>query len=194
MSEPAALAVFADNVAVALFLKDVVRAAGFAVTQNLENAAAILATEEQAVPPGARNILRLGSAAADAEGVRVIKTPLRAAELVAILKRTVAAQANLPVEIPFAGGVLNTRDNLWQAKDREPVRLTEKETAILAYLKESDGEPVSREALLSYVWSYADTVETHTLETHIYRLRQKIEPDPSNPVILITMDDGYSAE
>jgi DNA-binding response OmpR family regulator len=70
-------------------------------------------------------------------------------------------------------------------------RLTEKETAILKYLKRADGRAVSREQLLDEVWGYNAGVNTHTLETHIYRLRQKIEDDPSNPQILVTDGGGY---
>lgn len=74
---------------------------------------------------------------------------------------------------------------------REAVRLTEKEVAILLHLHRAGGEVVSRKDLLSAVWEYAETVETHTLETHIYRLRQKIEKDPSRPEIILTEETGY---
>ena len=59
------------------------------------------------------------------------------------------------------------------------IRLTEKETAILRYLYRASQKPVSREILLQEVWGYNSGVTTHTLETHIYRLRQKIEGDAS---------------
>ena len=70
------------------------------------------------------------------------------------------------------------------------VRLTEKETNILKYLYRSSGKPVGREELLSEVWGYNSNVTTHTLETHIYRLRQKIEPDPANSRLLLTETGG----
>src|SRR6266851_3859424 len=71
------------------------------------------------------------------------------------------------------------------------VRLTEKETAILRFLYRAGQLPVSRETLLQEVWGYNSGVTTHTLETHIYRLRQKIEKDAANPEILVTEAGGY---
>mgnify|MGYP000738789008 CR=1 FL=1 len=71
------------------------------------------------------------------------------------------------------------------------VRLTEKETSILKYLYRAGDRPVGRSTLLNEVWGYNAGVTTHTLETHIYRLRQKIEPDPANARILVTEPGGY---
>jgi DNA-binding response OmpR family regulator len=71
------------------------------------------------------------------------------------------------------------------------VRLTEKETAILRYLYRAGQKPVSRETLLQEVWGYNSGVTTHTLETHIYRLRQKVEKDAAAPAILVTEAGGY---
>ncbi len=71
------------------------------------------------------------------------------------------------------------------------IRLTEKETSILKYLYRAGGKPVAREELLDRVWGYHREANTHTLETHVYRLRQKIEPDPSRARLLITDTGGY---
>ncbi|MGV2979548.1 response regulator transcription factor [Camelimonas sp. ID_303_24] len=71
------------------------------------------------------------------------------------------------------------------------LKLTEKETAILRFLYRADRKVVSRETLLQEVWGYNATVTTHTLETHIYRLRQKIEEDPARARILVTEAGGY---
>jgi DNA-binding response OmpR family regulator len=71
------------------------------------------------------------------------------------------------------------------------IRLTEKETSILKYLYRSGEKVVSRDVLLHEVWGYNAGVTTHTLETHIYRLRQKIEKDPSNAELLVTETGGY---
>jgi len=75
--------------------------------------------------------------------------------------------------------------------DQKKVRLTDKETAILKYLYRTGDKVVGRDVLLDEVWGYNASVTTHTLETHVYRLRQKIEPDPSNAQILITEPGGY---
>lgn len=75
--------------------------------------------------------------------------------------------------------------------DTKKVRLTEKETAIIKFLYRAGEASVSRETLLQDVWGYNAGVSTHTLETHIYRLRQKIERDPAHAEILVTEGGGY---
>ncbi len=79
---------------------------------------------------------------------------------------------------------------LIDARDRK-IRLTEKETNILKFLYRATEGVVPRDVLLHEVWGYNAGVTTHTLETHIYRLRQKIEPDPSNARLLVTESGGY---
>jgi DNA-binding response OmpR family regulator len=71
------------------------------------------------------------------------------------------------------------------------LKLTEKETAILRFLYRAGREVVGRDTLLAEVWGYNAHVTTHTLETHIYRLRQKIEPNPAIAAILVTEAGGY---
>ncbi len=71
------------------------------------------------------------------------------------------------------------------------LRLTEKETAILKFLYRANASVVTRDVLLREVWGYNANVTTHTLETHIYRLRQKIEKDPANAQLLVTDSGGY---
>ena len=80
---------------------------------------------------------------------------------------------------------------LTEEEDGQKVRLTEKETSILKYLYRAGSKVVSRDTLLSEVWGYNTGVTTHTLETHIYRLRQKIERNPSGAQILVTEPGGY---
>ena len=74
---------------------------------------------------------------------------------------------------------------------RKKVRLTEKETAILKYLYRAGARTIGRDVLLNEVWGYNSGVTTHTLETHVYRLRQKIERDPAHAEILVTEAGGY---
>jgi DNA-binding response OmpR family regulator len=71
------------------------------------------------------------------------------------------------------------------------IRLTEKETSILKYLYRAGEKVVTRDVLLQEVWGYNSGVTTHTLETHTYRLRQKIEKDPSHAELLVTETGGY---
>ncbi len=71
------------------------------------------------------------------------------------------------------------------------IRLTEKEAAIIKYLYRADQKVVTRDVLLEEVWGYNSGVTTHTLETHVYRLRQKMERDPSNAEMLVTERGGY---
>ena len=75
--------------------------------------------------------------------------------------------------------------------DDTKIRLTEKETNILKFLYRAPIPVVPRDMLLQEVWGYNAAVTTHTLETHIYRLRQKIEPDPANVQLLLTETGGY---
>jgi DNA-binding response OmpR family regulator len=71
------------------------------------------------------------------------------------------------------------------------LRLTEKEAAILRFLHRAERQSVARETLLREVWGYNANVTTHTLETHIYRLRQKIEDNPAEAQLLVTDGGGY---
>ena len=76
-------------------------------------------------------------------------------------------------------------------EDAKKIRLTEKETAIIKFLYRAGEHVVGRDVLLHDVWGYNAGVTTHTLETHIYRLRQKIERDPAHAEILVTEAGGY---
>jgi DNA-binding response OmpR family regulator len=75
--------------------------------------------------------------------------------------------------------------------NNEDITLTDKEANILVLLLRYGNKPVHRQELLSKVWKYQPDTETHTVETHIYRLRQKLDSIPSLNGCLITVDDGY---
>jgi hypothetical protein len=74
----------------------------------------------------------------------------------------------------------------------DKIFLTDREVDILAYLVRHQGRPVGRDELLKNVWQYQEGIDTHTLETHIYRLRQKIETSAEDPRLILTTGDGYS--
>ena len=80
---------------------------------------------------------------------------------------------------------------LFDRSTDKKIRLTVKETAILKYLVRSGDKVVGREILMKEVWGHKAGVTTHTLETHIYRLRQKIEIDPSRATLLVKESGGY---
>ena len=87
--------------------------------------------------------------------------------------------------------IFKPKSKILESNKKRSIRLTEKENNILKFLYKHIGNIVSRETLLHEVWGYNSKVTTHTLETHIYRLRQKIEDDPSEACFLITEPGGY---
>ena len=118
--------------------------------------------------------------------------PLRASKILSFLQSVQRGAGSLPDKISIGAYTLMPQDYLIVDPEGLAIRLTEKETAILVFLARAGGRPVTRQALLDEVWAYAEGVETHTLETHIYRLRQKIEENPASPVCLLTLEDGYA--
>ena len=92
---------------------------------------------------------------------------------------------------PLGPYTFKPSQKILMSEDERKIRLTEKETNILKYLLRSGEASVSRDELLHEVWGYNAGISTHTLETHIYRLRQKIEPNPGQVSLLVTSDGGY---
>lgn len=122
-----------------------------------------------------------------------IGKPFRLAELLARLRAQLRIFENSEDAV-FTIGPYQFRPSAKLLQDtarNRRIRLTEKEAAILKYLYRSGTTPVARQVLLNEVWGYNASVTTHTLETHIYRLRQKIEPDPARLSLLITESGGY---
>ena len=129
----------------------------------------------------------------DAGANDYITKPFRLGVLLARL-RAQLRQHEQSEDAVFTIGPYNFRPAaklLLEAGGKKKIRLTEKETAILKYLYRAGERPTGRELLLNEVWGYNAGVTTHTLETHVYRLRQKIEQDPSKAEILITEPGGY---
>jgi len=122
-----------------------------------------------------------------------IAKPFRLGELVARLKAHLRQHA-LSEDAVLAIGPYTFKPNvkmLVEEKANKKIRLTEKETSILKYLYRAGARSVGRDTLLGEVWGYNAGVTTHTLETHIYRLRQKIEKDPAKAQLLVTDAGGY---
>ena len=121
-----------------------------------------------------------------------ITKPFRFSVLLARI-RAALRQHDQSEDVVFTIGPYNFHPaaKLLEAQDGGKVRLTDKETSILKYLYRQGPKTITRDVLLKEVWGYNNRVTTHTLETHIYRLRQKIERDPSNARLLVTEEGGY---
>lgn len=136
----------------------------------------------------ADQILGLDSGAND-----YVPKPFRLSVLLARL-RAQLRQHEQSEDAIFAIGPYTFRPSakvLVHNETKKKVRLTEKETAILKFLYRSGPNVIGRDTLLGEVWGYNAGVTTHTLETHVYRLRQKIEADPSSAELLVTEPGGY---
>jgi DNA-binding response OmpR family regulator len=129
----------------------------------------------------------------DAGANDYIAKPFRLNELLARLRAQLRVFDNSEDAV-FTIGPYQFRPSarllLEPARNRK-VRLTDKEANILKFLYRADGRPVPRQILLNEVWGYNSAVTTHTLETHIYRLRQKIEPESLRVRLLLTAGGGY---
>ncbi|MBT7279707.1 MAG: response regulator transcription factor [Rhodobiaceae bacterium] len=156
----------------------------------------ILRTKGIATP-----IIMLTGAATDADTILgldagandYITKPFRFGILLARMRAHLRSQQNSETAV-LAIGPYDLRPAVKVLEMRaggDKIRLTEKETNILKFLHRAGGAAVPREVLLHEVWGYNAQVSTHTLETHIYRLRQKIEADPSDAQILQTVEGGY---
>jgi DNA-binding response OmpR family regulator len=128
----------------------------------------------------------------DAGANDAIARPVRTRELVARVR------AQLRHHGAGAAGALTVGPYLFRPDQREleepsgrVIRLTATEASILRFLHRAGGSVVTRPVLLHEVWGYRDGVTTHTVETHIYRLRRKIEPDPRHRRLLLCEDSGY---
>lgn len=121
----------------------------------------------------------------------VLAAPVRLGAVIQKIRRL--QQKNSPGEqiVPVGAYLFDPAQALLIAGDDMDIILTEKEAGILKCLLAAGGAYVSRRDLLNDVWGYVDGVETHTLETHVYRLRQKLEHDPARPRLLLTSEQGY---
>lgn len=84
-----------------------------------------------------------------------------------------------------------TKKEIINKRNSETTKLTEKEVAILKYLYKAQGRIISKNELLQEVWGYSPDSSTHTIETHIYRLRNKVEHEDADSQIIVTEEGGY---
>ncbi|MBS0271359.1 MAG: winged helix-turn-helix transcriptional regulator [Proteobacteria bacterium] len=156
-------------------LKELLPQAGISLEDNLNDCMGFLYT-----PPFEKETL-------PSLNFMSLPHPLKLIELVSFLE-------NLPYTqvILFAHFSLDLREKvLKNFKNQEEQRLTEKECQLLRFFHQYRGQELSKEKLLQEIWGYHPDAETHTLETHIYRLRQKLEDDPNIPQILLNGKEGY---
>ncbi len=111
-------------------------------------------------------------------------------EIIYHTKQSEIKKSLKPIKIgPFM--LLPQKNIMEDQKEKSSVKVTDKEMDILLYLFRQSPNKVTRTDMLHNIWRYSESIETHTLETHIYRLRQKIETNPAEPKILMTDDEGY---
>ena len=145
-------------------------------------------------------VIMLTAASADVDTIQGLEAgaddyvakPFRYAVLLARIRAQLRSHAQSEAAV-FRIGPYEFRpaQKLLLDSRQKKIRLTDKETSILKYLYRAGDKSVPREELLTQVWGYNAGVTTHTLETHVYRLRQKIEPDPAASRLLLTDVGGY---
>lgn len=121
--------------------------------------------------------------------LRLVK-PVRVGALVAAIREALARHAAPEPIIRIGRWRFDAGARLLEDESGQRMRLTDKEAAILDHLHRAGGV-VPRETLLAEIWGYSAAIATHTLETHVYRLRRKIEADPARAELLVTEPGGY---
>jgi DNA-binding response OmpR family regulator len=121
--------------------------------------------------------------------------PIRLGELETKIRFSLRAQEVAKMSlIKIEEFELNPARKSLMDKNGNELKLTDKEVAILTYLNSASGNAVSREELLREVWRYNTGVTTHTLETHIYKLRQKLSTIIGQKEVLLTQEGGYQLD
>lgn len=126
------------------------------------------------------------------EEIRIVRKPFRLEGLIDALHTAINAVSSESGDLMLCGCRLDIAAREIRYTDgREAVKLTEREVSILKYLYKAGSKIVNKTELLAEVWGYNPEATTHTVETHIYRLRQKIEQDDGHGQVIITEDNGY---
>lgn len=139
----------------------------------------LLSSKKQEAPPGSA-LLTLSW-----------QKPLRLGALLQRMVGIAAAPHFYLEDIRVSGSLFKPQERAWQTEDGREIPLTDREVEMLAYFIRHHGKTVLKEDLLRDVWNYQEGIDTHTVETHVYRLRQKIEPGIETPSLLATTDKGY---
>ncbi len=124
----------------------------------------------------------------------VIAMPYRPSELRARVRAQIRAFANSAEHVFHIGPhrFEPATRSLLNGVTSETVRLTHKESEVLKYLCRAGGGTVSRTTMLREVWGYKEGADSYTVESHIYRLRRKLEADPARPCFIISEEGGYA--
>ena len=154
------------------------------------------ASEQEARPGWPVPVLALVDATAGEEagamrpaGAEILPRPFRLGDLSARL--TALAQGGPPREWRIGAWRLHPSSRTAEDAEGQRVRLTETEVSLLAYFCRAGGRVVPRGELLARVLGYAGDTQTHTLETHVYRLRRKLRAAPGQPPLLVKESEGY---
>ena len=137
-------------------------------------------------------ILVLGGTDTAVDGIEKMALPSRFSMIVARIRGVIRSfEAREDPWLTIGGFRLMLGSKTLVNQKGKAEKLTDKEADILRFMHRAGGDLVAREVLLTEIWGYNERVSTHTLETHIYRLRQKIEQDPAHAELLVTELGGY---
>jgi hypothetical protein len=132
-----------------------------------------------------------GELPAVALGPGGVAIPAALSDIFSALEQAADAAAGLSGARHYGAWMLDPARLVLRLADERTIGLTDTEARLLACLMDASGAEVTRDVLLQRVWGYRPGLDTHTLETHIYRLRKKIEADPGSPSFVLTTESGY---